>query len=126
VQPQMVEQFLLPSSSQSSLEKLLVFVLGNKNKPQWKMDQKTLAQRQINIPNEDKYFFTPTKQSYSKQVESMEMRKKMGEKEKVWASKVGLVTLLAIEWKEVDHDALVEFLNTFVIKGFDIYLVGEI
>jgi hypothetical protein len=29
--------------------------------------------------------------------------------------------LLAIEWKELDHDALVEFLNTFVIKGFEIY-----
>jgi hypothetical protein len=80
-----------------------------------------LAQRGIKIPNEDRYFFTPTKHSYSKQVERMEMWKKMGEKEKVWASKVGLVTMLAIEWKEVDHDALVEFLNTFVIKGFEIY-----
>jgi hypothetical protein len=30
MQPQMVEQFLLPSSSQSSLEKLPVFVLGNR------------------------------------------------------------------------------------------------
>jgi len=29
--------------------------------------------------------------------------------------------LLAIGWKELDHDALVEFLNTFVIKGFEIY-----
>jgi hypothetical protein len=29
--------------------------------------------------------------------------------------------LLAIEWKEPDHDSLVEFLNTFVIKGLDIY-----
>ncbi len=45
------------------------------------------------------------------------MWKKMGEGEEVWASKVGLVTLLAIEWKEPDHDILVEFLNTFMIKG---------
>ncbi len=66
-------------------------------------------------------FFTPTKQSYAKQVERMEMWKKMGEKENVWASKVALVTLRAIEWKEINHDALVEFLNTFVVKGFKIY-----
>jgi hypothetical protein len=33
--------------------------------------------------------------------------------------RVGLVTLLAIEWKELDHD--VEFLSTFVIKGSKIY-----
>jgi hypothetical protein len=29
----------------------------------------------------------------------------MGVKEEAWASKVGLVTLLAIKWKEPDHDA---------------------
>jgi hypothetical protein len=44
-----------------------------------------------------------------------------GRKKKVWVSKVGLVMLLAIEWKELDHDALVEFLNTFVIKGSEVY-----
>jgi len=37
------------------------------------------------------------------------MWKKMGGKKKPWASKVGLVMLLAIEWKEPNHDALVEF-----------------
>ncbi len=45
----------------------------------------------------------------------------MGKKEETWANKVGLVMFLAIEWKEQDHDALVEFLNTFVIKGSEIY-----
>ncbi len=30
-------------------------------------------------------------------------------KKKAWASKVGLVMLLAIDWKEPNHDALVEF-----------------
>jgi hypothetical protein len=29
--------------------------------------------------------------------------------------------LMAIEWKEPIHDTLVEFLNTFVIKGSQIY-----
>jgi hypothetical protein len=47
--------------------------------------------------------------------------KKVGEKEEASISKVGLVTLLAIEWKEPNHDALVKNLNTFVIKGFEIY-----
>ncbi len=45
----------------------------------------------------------------------------MGEGEEAWVSKVGLVTLLDIEWKEPNHDVLVEFLNTFVIKRFEIY-----
>jgi hypothetical protein len=45
----------------------------------------------------------------------------MGNKEEAWASKVGLVTLLAIEWKEPNHDALVQKFNTFVIKEFEIY-----
>jgi hypothetical protein len=49
------------------------------------------------------------------------MWKKMGEQEEAWASKVGLVTLLTIEWKEPYIDALVEFLNTFVIKESMIY-----
>jgi len=45
----------------------------------------------------------------------------MGKKEEAWVNKVGLVMLLATEWKEPYHDALVEFLNIFVIKGFEIY-----
>jgi hypothetical protein len=44
-----------------------------------------------------------------------------GSERKAWASKVGLVTLLAIKWKEPNHDALVEFFNNFVIKGSEIY-----
>jgi hypothetical protein len=80
-----------------------------------------MVERRIEIPNENKYFFTPTKHSYSKEVERLKMWKKMGEQEEAWASKVGLVTLLTIEWKEPYIDALVEFLNTFVIKKSMIY-----
>lgn len=46
----------------------------------WKMDKKTLTQRGIKIPNENIYFFTPTKQSYFKQLQKMEMWEKKGEK----------------------------------------------
>lgn len=45
----------------------------------------------------------------------------MGDGEKAWAKKARLVTLLNIEWKEPNHNNLVEFLNTFVIKGNEIY-----
>jgi hypothetical protein len=50
----------------------------------------------------------------------------MGNTNKEWASKVGLVTLLAIEWKEANHYALEEFLNTFVMKGYEIYFGRKI
>ncbi len=49
----------------------------------------------------------------------------MGEGKEAWANKVGLVTLLDIERKELDQGFLVEFVNTFVIKGFDIYFGRE-
>lgn len=39
------------------------------------------------------------------------MLKKMGKGEEAWASKMGLITLLDIDQKELDHDNLVEFLN---------------
>ncbi len=45
----------------------------------------------------------------------------MGEGKEAWVNKVGLVTLLDIKWKDPNHGAIVEFLNTFVIKGFEIY-----
>jgi hypothetical protein len=45
----------------------------------------------------------------------------MGKGEQAWVSEASLITLLDIEWKELNHDALVEFLNTFVIKGFETY-----
>jgi hypothetical protein len=90
-------------------------------KSPWIMDYNILEQRGIRIPNDRRLFFTPTKQSYSKQVERIEMWKKMGKGEETWASKACLITLLDIEWKELDHEALVELLNTFVIKGSEIY-----
>jgi len=80
-----------------------------------------MVERKIKILDENKFFFTPTKHSYSKEVKRLKMWKKMGEQEEAWASKVGLVTLLTIEWKEPYLDAFVEFLNTFVIKETMIY-----
>jgi hypothetical protein len=57
-----------------------------KTKNPWIMDQKTLEQRGIRIPNDRRIFFIPIKQNYLKQVERIKMWKKM-EREK----RLGLV-----------------------------------
>ncbi len=49
----------------------------------------------------------------------------MGEGKEAWANKVGLVTLLDIELKEPNHGALMEFLNTFVLKDLRFFLKKE-
>jgi hypothetical protein len=59
-------------------------------------------------------------------VEIMEVWKQIGEAKELWVNKVGIVTLLTIEWKELDNDASIEFLNTFVIKDLIFILVGGI
>ncbi len=51
------QQLLVPSSSQSGLETLLIFVPRNKKNPSWKLDQKTQVENGIKIPDENKIFF---------------------------------------------------------------------
>jgi len=46
-----------------------LYTKKQKRSSTWKMDKKTLTQRGIKIPNENIYFFTPTKQSYFKQLQ---------------------------------------------------------
>jgi len=41
--------------------------------------------------------------------------------EENWASKVGLVTLFLIEWHALMLNVMLEFLNTLLIKGANIY-----
>ncbi len=68
VQPYMVEQqLMIPSSFQLGLANLLISILANRIILQCqKVDQQTLAKMGIKILNENIYFFTLTKQSYSK------------------------------------------------------------
>ncbi len=97
------------------------------------MDQKILEWRGIKILDVTRFFFTPTKQSCSNYVEGIKMSKKMGEGEETWASKVGLVPLLDIDYKEPNHDNLIKFLNIFMAKGYGIsfgrrgivYVIGK-
>jgi hypothetical protein len=97
------------SPFQPSLSNLLGLGTEKRKEHMWKMDQKTSEERGIRIQDVTKLFFTLTKQSYSKHVERIEMWKKMGEGEQAWASKARLITLLDIEWNELNHDNLVEF-----------------
>jgi len=41
--------------------------------------------------------------------------------EEDWASKIGLVPLFLMGWEALMLDVMLEFLNTFLIKGADIY-----
>jgi hypothetical protein len=41
--------------------------------------------------------------------------------EEDWASKVGLVPLFLMGWETSMHDVMLEFLNTFLIKGINIF-----
>ncbi len=61
-----------------------------------------------------------TKQNYDKHVEQMENWKDIVE-EKDWASKVGLVILFLMDWEALMPAIMLEFLNTFLIKGTYIY-----
>jgi hypothetical protein len=40
-----------------------------------------------------------------------------GKDQKQWVSRVRLVGLLELQWRAPHHDWLVEFLNTYMIKG---------
>jgi hypothetical protein len=60
------------------------------------------------------------KQNYYKHVERMENWKDINEEEE-WASKPGLTTLFLMNWEASMSDIMLEFLNTFVIKGTYIY-----
>jgi hypothetical protein len=59
------------------------------------------------------------KQNYDKYVEQMNNWKDIIKKD--WASKIGLVTLLLMEWQAPMPNVMLEFMNMFMIKGVDIY-----
>jgi hypothetical protein len=64
--------------------------------------------------------WTQMKQNYDKHVEHIENWKDTIEEEN-WASKAGLVPLFLMGWEALMLDVFLEFLNTFLIKGIDIY-----
>ncbi len=60
-----------------------------------------------------KKIFTPIEQLYIQELERIITWVKMGEVEKRWATNIGLVGLLEIDWRTPHHDVLVEFLNSW-------------
>jgi hypothetical protein len=61
-----------------------------------------------------------TKLNYDKHVKRMENWKDINEEEE-WASEVGFVILFLMNWEALMLNVMLEFLNTFVIKGTNIY-----
>jgi hypothetical protein len=60
------------------------------------------------------------KQNYEKYVEWMENWKDIVDEED-WASKVGLVPLFLMGWEALLLNVMLEFLNTFLFIGANIY-----
>ncbi len=84
------------------------------------MDTTTLLDKGIHIPNPDWFMWIQTKWNYDKDVEKMENLKDINE-EVEWASKARLVILFLMNWEAPMPNIMLEFLNTFVIKGTNIY-----
>jgi hypothetical protein len=84
------------------------------------LDTSILMEKGIKIPDPKRFMLTQMKQNYDKHVEWMENYKDIVVKED-WASKVRLVTLFFMGWEAPMLDVLLEFLNTFLIKGTYIY-----
>jgi hypothetical protein len=59
-----------------------------------------------------------TKLNYDKHVERLENQKNNNEEEE-WADKGKLSTLFFMKWETLILYIMLEFLNTFVIKGID-------
>jgi len=64
--------------------------------------------------------WTQTKYNYDKHVKQMENSKDIVVEEN-WASKAALVPLILMGWETPMPDVMLEFLNTLLIKGTNIY-----
>jgi hypothetical protein len=89
------------------------------------MDRTTLLDKGICILDLDQFMWIQMKWKYDKHVERMENWKDINEREE-WASKVGLVILFLMNWEAPMFVIVLEFLNTFVIKGTIFILVIRI
>jgi hypothetical protein len=79
-----------------------------------------ILDRGIHISDLDKFMWIKTKQNYDNYVERLENWKDISEKEE-WADKARLIILILMKWETPIPNIMLEFLNTFVIKGTHIY-----
>ncbi len=84
------------------------------------LDKVTLWEKGIKILNLEQFMRTQTKHNYDKHVEWMENWKDIA-MEGNWDFKVTLVPLFLMGWEAPMPNVMLEFLNTFLIKGVDIY-----
>ncbi len=80
----------------------------------------TLLEKRIKIPNLEQFMWTQTKHNYDKHVEWMENWKDITMEEN-WDYKARLVPLFLMGWEAPMLNVMLEFFNTFLIKGVDIY-----
>ncbi len=73
-----------------------------------------------NVSDPNIFMWIQMKQNYNKHVERLENWKVVNEEEKR-VDKARLVTLFFMKWEAPLLDIMLEFLNTFVIKGTNIY-----
>jgi len=80
----------------------------------------TFMEKNIKIPNLERFMWTQMTQNYDKHVEQMENWKDIVEEEDR-ASKAGLVPLFQMGWETLMLDVMLEFFNMFFMKGSNIY-----
>ncbi len=83
-------------------------------------DKATLLEKGIKILNPKHFMWTQTKYNYDKHIEQMGNQKDIVVK-KNQTSKARLVPLFLMGWEASMPDVMFKFLNTFLIKGADIY-----
>ncbi len=84
------------------------------------LDRATVLEKGIKILDLERFMWTQMKQNYDRHVEQMKNWKDIA-KEEDWAFKRGLVPLFLIDWQTSMFDVMLEYLNTFLVKGTNIY-----
>jgi hypothetical protein len=84
------------------------------------LDKATLLKKGIKLPNPECFMWTQMKQNYDKHIKWMKNWEDIVVEED-WDSKIGLVPLFLMGWEVLMPDVMLEFLNTFFIKGANIY-----
>jgi len=84
------------------------------------LNKATLLKKGSKIPNFEHFMWTQMKHNYDKHIMWMENWKDIAMKED-WVFKAVLVPLFLMGWETLMLDVMLEFLNTFLIKGANIY-----
>ncbi len=84
------------------------------------LNKTTLLEKGIKILDPERFMWAHMKCNYDKHIKRMENWKDITAKED-WASKARLVPLFLMGWEALMPGVMLEFLNTFLIKGTNIY-----